>query len=64
MQPTRMLKVFTSPQAKVVLNKHALRLLTQTTRTSLFILETNRGLILHTEALRDNVGGNLLCIVS
>jgi len=64
MQPIYGIRTFTSPQSKVVLNRQALRLLTHTTFAASFILETDKGLMLHTDALRGNLGGNLLCVIS
>jgi len=60
---TRSFKTYSRVNGRIRLQLKAIRLLNINTPHSYYILDTNRGLITHKEALKLGVGGFLLMII-
>lgn len=54
---------FFQTKTPLKLQYKTLRLLKYYTFNSSILLETNKGVLTHTEALKQKVGGNLLCLI-
>lgn len=57
------IRLVSSPSKAHTISIKALRLASKSVGTSLIFLETNKGIITHTEALKMNVTGRILCVV-
>jgi len=57
------LKNYYSKTRKIYLTADTLKILNKSTYNTTFILETNRGLITHRNALNYNIGGSLICTI-
>jgi ribosomal protein S8 len=60
---TRSLRSYLTKSHSLRFSNKSLKTLNLIAPTSLFLLETNKGLILHKEAVYKKVGGNLLVVV-
>ena len=60
----RFLKTYTRANGRPVLSLRALKVLSLTTPTSHYVLETDKGLMTHREALQRRKGGLLLFVLS
>lgn len=56
-------RLISTPSKAFIIKLKSLRLLNQSLRESLLILETSRGILTHKEALKLRVGGRLLCVL-
>ena len=57
------LKIYYRKRNPIILRLQALKLLKFSTKSSLFILETSRGIMDHNQAMRRNLGGTLITIL-
>lgn len=57
-------KVVSTPSKPQTISSRALSIATKSIGKSLIILETDKGIITHTEAIKYNIGGRILGVVS
>lgn len=57
------IKVYSNRHSTITINQTSLRLLKLSASSTYIVIETPHGLLLHTEAIKKNTGGRLLCVV-
>ena len=57
-------KIVSTPSKPQIISSRALNISTKSIGKSLIILETDKGIITHTEAIKYNIGGRILGVIS
>ena len=58
------IKLISTPTKVFYITKKSLKILSKSINSSILIILTNKGILPHNLALKNNVGGKILCIIS